>query len=263
MQWEETVSFGCSHTLEVCGFSVPNQDNWLITQHISRTLPDGFKLEQVTVTVELSFNGCTGSECAQSFPVYKYDTSVINPAAARIVSNYGSTPVSRVFPLDQTGQQRQNVTFEIDFEADDQETGFHLAIRDENSCIAIFRVLVFYYVCPGEARDTVQFQEKLAPPIGDTAIAANAECIPRASPSSPSGEVKVACNAGGAWLVFLGCECDPGSQSNENGSFCEGLYTFINKPISHNSCCLSTQAVPLASSLMEWSVWTVPIIPTL
>ena len=197
MQWAETVAFGCLHQLEVCGFTVPDQDNWLITQHINRTLPDGFKLEQVSVTVEFSFVGCTGSECAASFSVYKYDTSVIDPAAARIVSNYGNTPVERVVPLDQAGLGRQNKTFEIDFEANDQETGFYLAIRDENSCISIHRVLVFYYVCPGEARHTVQFQEKLAPPVGGTAVAADAECIPRASPSSPSGEVRVTCDGRG------------------------------------------------------------------
>ena len=43
--------------LNVCGFSEGPQDNWIITQHISRMV-NGTALQQVTVEVEFIMDSC-------------------------------------------------------------------------------------------------------------------------------------------------------------------------------------------------------------
>ena len=149
-QWTETTNFDCEHQLEVCGFNDPNQDNWLITQHINRTLPGGDRLEQVEVTIEYQFVDCISDQCSAFFNVYTYDTSTINPEAAGIVGNFGTMPVNVVTPTDQLGGVK-NKTFSLTYSSTDTDSGFYLAIRDQNSCLNISRILVFYNVysdCP-------------------------------------------------------------------------------------------------------------------
>ena len=51
LQWVQASSSNCRVTLQVCGFTIGRQDNWLITQHISRMV-NGTALQQVTVQVE-------------------------------------------------------------------------------------------------------------------------------------------------------------------------------------------------------------------
>ena len=209
----------------MCGFTDPDQDNWLITQHINRTLPGGDRLEQVEVTIEYQFFTCTSGQCSAFFNVYAYDTSTINPAVARVVGNFGTMPVNVVTPTDQSGGV-QNKTFSLTYSSTDTDGGFYLAIRDQNSCLIISRVLVFYYVCPAEAQNLVQFEELLAPPNipQNEAISVLAQCVPNASPVSQTGQVMVICDERGLWQVIpgSGCECDSGMQPNNDGSECIG-----------------------------------------
>ena len=110
----------------------------------------------------------------------------------------------------------------------DTDSGFYLAIRDQNSCLTISRVLVFYYVCPAEVGNFVQFEEHLAPPNipQDETISVSAQCVPTASPVSETGEVRVICGEGGVWQVVPGfdCECDFSTQPNSDGSACIGTW---------------------------------------
>ena len=55
------------------------------------------------MTIDYQFVGCTAGLCSASFKVYTYDTSVINPAAARDINNFGVLPVTVVAPTDQLG----------------------------------------------------------------------------------------------------------------------------------------------------------------
>ena len=209
----------------MCGFTEPDQDNWLITQHINRTLPGGDRLEQVEVSVNYRFVGCTAGQCSASFKVYKYDTSTIDPAASGNINNFGGMPVAVVAPTDQLGGV-QTQTISLMYSSTDTDSGFYLAIRDQNSCLTISRILVFYYICPNEARNLVQFDELLAPPNipQSEAISVIAQCIPNASPVSPTQQVKVICGEEGVWQVLpdFRCECDSGMQPNNNGSECIG-----------------------------------------
>ena len=78
-QWDEGTSVACEVTVRVCGFSAGAQENWLITQHISRELAGGQRLQKVTARFQFTLNGCDISrQCIQSFDVFKWQTSTLN-----------------------------------------------------------------------------------------------------------------------------------------------------------------------------------------
>ena len=145
--------------LNVCGFPAGRQDNWLITQHISRMV-NGTALQQVTVQVEFIMSSCDiDNDCRRSFSIQKYETSTINVTAARNLSNYDF--VDQIVPRDGSGSVRENGSVNINFAT--EATGFYLGIQDETSCLAIHQVLVFYYVCPAVTSDLIVRPETIAP----------------------------------------------------------------------------------------------------
>ena len=52
IQWDQQTGAICQQNVQVCGFDVGLQNNWLITQHISRQLSDGQLLDYVSVQIE-------------------------------------------------------------------------------------------------------------------------------------------------------------------------------------------------------------------
>ena len=140
-------------------------------------------------------------------------------------------PVAVVAPTDQVGGV-QTQTISLTYSSMDTESGFYLAIRDQNSCLTISRVLVFYYVCPTEAQNLVKFEEFLAPPNipQSEAISVTAQCIPNASPVSQSQQVRVICGEEGVWQVLpdFRCACDSGMQPNNDGSECIGETSLLS-----------------------------------
>ena len=141
-QWIQTTNLTCRQTVSVCGFSAGTQDNWLITQHISRMV-NGTALQQVTVQVDFVMNTCDiQNNCRRSFAIHKYETSTINTTVARNLSNYEF--VGLIVPTDGSGTVRENGSVNINFATDSELIGFYLSIEDETTCITIHRVLVFY-----------------------------------------------------------------------------------------------------------------------
>ena len=215
LQWTQLTNNPCRQTVQVCGFGEGNQDNWLITQHISRVV-DGVPLEQVNVEVEFQLVGCTASiNCQRTFVVNKYETSTISPSEAADVSNYDT--VERLAPTDNSGTVAENQTAVLDFET--QETGFYVAIRDQGSCIVISRLLVFYYVCPAGVQDLIELPETIAPRIGQGSmpILSTGRCVANASPTTNGS---VVCNSGGVWSTDVECTCDQGYTANQNRIAC-------------------------------------------
>ena len=202
-----------------CGFTIGLQDNWLITQHISRQTDT--LLPQVTVIVEYEFSSCeAASDCARTFSVQRYDTSTINATAARDTTKY--TQVANVASEDITGDERQNETINMDFTG--SETGFYLAIRDQDSCLFVTRILVFYYMCPAVTENLIIFPETLAPPISTTSqpISVDGEqCVENASPTVGDNPI-VTCSQGGIWSIIIDCTCNSGFSMNVDGTACIG-----------------------------------------
>ena len=205
--------------MTVCGFNVGLQDNWLITQHISRQTDT--LLPQVTVIVEYEFSSCeAASNCARTFSVWRYDTSTIDVSAARDTTKY--TQVANIAPEDITGQHRQNETINMDLTG--SETGFYLAIRDQDSCLFITRIVVFYYVCPAVTENLIIYPEILTPPISTTSqpISVNGgQCVGKASPTVGDNPI-VTCSQGGIWRIITGCTCNSGFSMNADGTACIG-----------------------------------------
>ena len=210
--------------MSVCGFKFGPQDNWLITQHISRVI-DGTEtqLPQVSVLVVFQLTDCDVG-CQRTFILNVWETSTADRDAASNTANY--VAVVKVTP-DQSDDV-VNRTIELDFMT--EEDGFYLGIRDETSCFALSRVIVFYHVCPGEVSDLVVHPETIAPPIGRQGqlVKVIAECVPGAIPEN--SEVVLNCAQGGVWSAIAGsgCRCNPGFIQAGDGKSCKGKIVFVS-----------------------------------
>ena len=208
-------------TFTVCGFPAGTQDNWIITQHISRMV-NGTALQQVTVQVDFIMNTCDIlNSCRRSFTIHKYETSTINATAAIDLSNYEL--VDQIVPKDGSGSVRENGSVNINF--DTEATGFYLGIRDVSSCILIHRVLVFYYVCPTETSDLITRPETIAPIIDGTAppVQVVGQCVEGTQPENRV-QPRLTCSLRGIWSVNFGagCVCGSGLQQSSDGRSCVG-----------------------------------------
>ena len=209
-------------TAWVCGFSAGTQDNWIITQHISRMV-NGTALQQVIVQVDFIMNSCDiQNNCRRSFAIHKYETSTINTTAARNLSNYEF--VGQIVPRDGSDSVRENGSVNINF--DTEAAGFYLGIQDETTCIFIHRVLVFYYVCHAVTSDLMTRPETIAPIIGGTTPPARmiGQCVENARPESGTGP-RFMCSQRGVWSsnIGTGCLCGSGFQSSSDGRSCVGM----------------------------------------
>ena len=208
-------------TVTVCGFEAGPQDNWIITQHISRMV-NGTALQQVTVQVDFIMNTCDEqNNCRRSFAIHKYETSTINATAAIDLSNYEF--VDQIVPRDGSGSGRENGSVELNFAT--EATGFYLGIRDVRSCTVIHRVLVFYYVCPAETSDLITRPETIAPIIGaNTPVQVVGQCVEGTRPEN-GVQPGLTCSQNGVWSVNIGagCTCGSGFQSSADGRSCVGM----------------------------------------
>ena len=220
LQWFQSSSIACRQTMSVCGYWFGKQNNWLITQYISRRV-NGTSLPQVSVQVEFKFKGCDANGCQRTFILNAWETSTIDVAAARMIAKYKL--FSRVAPNDVSGQSSQMLTRELDFKT--EEDGFYLSILDETSCIALTRVVVFYNVCPGGVIDRVVCPETVSPRIHrqNQLFEVTTVCIPGASPVN-GVTAKLTCAQGGVWttVVGSGCQCDSGLVESGDGQSCIG-----------------------------------------
>ena len=181
----------CQVTVTVCGFSAGAQSNWLITQHISRELAGGQRLQKVTVQFKFILSGCDISrQCRQSFDVYKWQTSTQNRTAARNTESYER--VGRVFPNDTSGTVQSTKSLDIELNA---ESGFYLAVVDLSTCILIHRVLVFYYVCVSETSDLITRPEAI-----NVATNVTGQCVENSSADGEPNPI-LRCGDEGQWEI--------------------------------------------------------------
>ena len=208
----------------MCGFDQGPQENWLITQHISRELAGGQRLRKVTAQFNITFNGCDVSrECRQTFDVYKWQTSFINESVARNTNSYDK--VDRVSPHVNDGFGSSIESLDIGLDA---ESGFYLGIVDLSTCITINRILVFYYVCPAETAQLIARPETVQPSsMENLDVLVDGECVENSSTKSGSNPV-LSCDDEGQWKVTTPCYCNPGYEFVDQEQ-CSGiLYIFTH-----------------------------------
>ena len=180
--------------MEVCGFNVGPQDNWLITQLINRTV-NGTRLPQVSVMIEFEIRDqCViTSNCQPLFNTHIYETSTENSAAARNISNYRQ--VRRVSPAVTTGA-RVNETVTYTFSTN--QSSFYFAIQDETTCIVVTRMIVFYHICPNQIINLISHPETIAPVLGQSTVV-TASCVMNAEPVIGLAPRGLVCVTGGVW----------------------------------------------------------------
>ena len=200
--------------MTACGFRDGVQDNWLITQFINRTTVDGTRLPQVSIQIEFEQEGCVEG-CSRISSWHGYETSTINNATARDTSNY--VLINRLVPNEGIPQ---NQTRFLNFATNG--SGFYLAIRDEDTCLAVTRVIVFYNVCPQETVEFMIRPEIISPRIttpSQEPLRVTGQCVGNASTESGATPI-LTCSPGGTWSVVSGCQCNQGFRATENGTSC-------------------------------------------
>ena len=147
MQWIQQSNLPCDQAVQVCGFSAGKQDNWLITQLISRTSADGTRLPRVSVLIEYEQLRCNVDimNCPEisTFNTLVYETSV-DSAAAIDTRNYRQVQRNPDNITSRSGTARVNETITIDFSTDNMF--FYFAIQDVSTCIEVSRMIVFHTV---------------------------------------------------------------------------------------------------------------------
>ena len=180
---------------------------------------DGNPLPQVSVKIEFQLTGCSSS-CQVSFLLEVWETSTIDRTQARNTSNYRR--IERIAPNQDSGLVSQNASIPLDLTT--SETGFYLAFVDDNTCIAITRVIVFYSVCPAMVLDLIKYPEILAPPIKEQpqTLSLDGECVDDAA-----GELgrnpTLRCIQAGKWDAVqegTGCQCNTGYVEIEDNEMC-------------------------------------------
>ncbi len=179
---------------------------------------NGTLLPQVNVQIEFQLTSCTQG-CQISFSLQVWETSTIDRAAARITSNYRR--VMRIAPTMEASNISQNASVPIDF-MDATATGFYLAIVDENTCMALTRVVVFYHVCPEMVMDLIRYPQTLAPTTNQPE-SIGGTCVDNASGELQGRNPQLSCIQGGKWGAVLegtGCQCGPGFMHIEETEEC-------------------------------------------
>ena len=195
-----------------CYFRTPVQENWLITQFISRN-PNGTLLPQINVLVEYQLSGCNAT-CQVFFDVNYWETSGVDAVAARDTANYRR--VRGVTPSMDATRMAVNESIEVTFQSS-TATGFYLALVDMNTCIVVTRVLVFYHVCPELSTDLILYPATIAPPSGLKTV--TTQCAEGAE-GELNPNITLNCLPKGIWAEVLsgtGCRCKPGFLQQPHG----------------------------------------------
>ena len=151
------------------------------------------EFEQPDCNITLQLN------CQRTFNTHVYETSSEDSFESRNTSAYGQ--VERV-SLNNSLGNRVNETVTIDFNTN--HSSFYFAIQDENTCIAVTRVIVFYTVCPAQQVDMISYPLTIAPVSGSLTISAS--CVDNAEPAGTLPRVN--CLPDGSWDPLLSiCHC--------------------------------------------------------
>ena len=146
----------CWQGVKTCDYENGPQNNWLITQLINRTV-NGKRLPQAFVTIELEQN-CSGSLIyKQELNTYTYETSNEDRDGARNIDNYQQ--IGSMSSGDTKGKL-VNETITINFKT--VNSSFYFAIQDKSSCTIITRMIIYYYVCPAQKLNLINYPETIA-----------------------------------------------------------------------------------------------------
>ncbi len=134
----------------------------------------------------------------------------------------------RIAPTMEASNISQNASVPINF-MDPTATGFYLAIVDENTCMALTRVIVFYHVCPEMVVDLIRYPQTLAPATNQPE-SVGGTCVDNASGELQGRNPQLSCIQGGKWGAVLegtGCQCNPGFMHIEQTEECTSEFKAV------------------------------------
>ena len=212
LQWQQ-IAGTCQFNIQVCGFRQPGvaQDNWLFTQHISKSVDASMNTFPVQIRINITqrFQSCIARQgCNEEFKVYRYIT---NSPTLPSTSNNGFMNTANYQLVDKVNRiDTGRYTAVVVFEMQTSQTGFYLAIRDEGTCLLISRLLVHRHYCREKQIGLVRYSDTPAPITGSASV--DVSCADNAQSSSSA---TVTCDSEGQWGPEMPtCGCSPGYEIN-------------------------------------------------
>ena len=197
----------CTKSVKSCHRVGSDQNNWLITPHISKVYRG--LIGQVNVKIEFAIP-C--KNCRRLLEVHIWEKSCCSDSEASKTSHY--TLTNLVKPFGSIIDKNTTMMITIYFK-NSRENGFYLAIRDSSSCITIYRLRVYFYICPETTHDLVNF------PFGIENSTTTASCAAGAVAKNNVAPLAI-CSEFGWSLLQPVCYCLPGFASISNGRTCRG-----------------------------------------
>ena len=210
-QWQQSAGT-CQFQIKVCGFRQPGatQDNWLFTQHISKSFDANTNNYDVEILVDITYalQSCRSNRnppCNTRFKLYRYITNETqlpstNGSGFMNKDNYVSfgtaTPAATGARYTETHR----------FILQPQQTRFYIAIEDTGTCVIISRLLVYRHNCKSMQTGLVLYPETAAPVSDSSNI--DITCVPNAD---DCGSPPIPCGSDGMWWpVNPTCGCRAG-----------------------------------------------------
>ena len=195
------------------------KDNWMITQYIniSRTGVTELLLN-VTLTAYPYCSSCN------FLKVRIFQTNEPDELGRRNVSYYMHK--GNVAPLERYTNQR--ITPDLNLTSipiSPLTTGLYVALdTPSDTCFSISRLALYYYVCPEQVVNLVEYTETISPAFSSShGVFVEASCVDNAVLTSANSLLD--CNSRGRWeAIGVACRCMEGHYFSNN-NFCEGKYS--------------------------------------
>ena len=218
-QWQQSAGT-CQFQIKVCGFRQPGvpQDNWLFTQHVSKSFDANTNNYPVEILVDITYalQICRSNRnppCNTRFKLYRYITN-----SQQLPSTSGSGFMNKAnyvsFGTATPARTGTRYTETHRFTLQPQQTGFYIAIEDTGTCVIVGRLLVYRHNCKSMQNKLVLYPETPAPVSSSRNI--DITCVPNAD---VCGSPEVPCDSDGMWgPQNPRCECRAGYE--DRGTEC-------------------------------------------
>ena len=242
-QWQSIPSLICQESVFVSEPTQLPQNNWLITQYISTTIPPQSISYSTVIHVNITYQfaeTCSPEVCYPGLHLMMLFSNDSNDTAANTTANY--TCIADYMPTSTSDLQFSTVTFPVR-----NQRGFYLALHDNGTNVTVSRILVYRLKGPAKQVNLTLFPETPAPVSGS--ITVTGQCVANAKTNTTSGNPpSVTLDSKGKWSNPEMCLCIEGHQPEMlAGSLqCQG------EPIAvlTTTCCMYTPAV-----YQWWQMW--------
>ncbi len=187
----------------------PGQDNWLLTQHISKDISQEIDTYPITIYVDIISRlspSCKGA-CNNTMEVHRFITDSqqlpdVNQKTGTFIGTISQQPSV-------TG------TTSLTFTLGPTQDGFYLGIRSPGSCYTINGLTIYRERCPLQQVGLALYPDIQTPTSGQVQV--DATCVESAS---AEGSLDLTCASNGEWTGSPSCSCDCGYV--ESPSSCTG-----------------------------------------